>query len=542
MPKRILYLSDYELRAFQTKGKTLTEVLRLKTNSKIESEFVNYLTKNIKIPIYWLIDTTQEEYQVSLLPHVLGKDRRDLLAYKMKRLFEKTPYGYGVVQEREKQGRGDDRVLFTALNNPALLQPWLNLITTHKVPLAGIYSLPLLSQNLLKYLPKKPYFLLVTNTPPISSHSSAGLRQSFFVNQKLQFSRLIPLNSLEPQEHAEYVVSQIVKTHNYLDNAGRLPPIEAADSSLSVAILTDTRFLKPLKKSIHYDSSVMNIQVLDNRDFARQLGWQTDEPKLYLHNFVAYQLSRRWHIPNHYAQATDGRYFFYRQVRIALYFASVLLLSGAAAASSMILEQTLLLKQKGQKTIKEITNRETQLKQLREQEPRDLPLRIELIRNVVDVGRYIKAHHISPQPAWEKLSQVLHRHPLLFLERLEWGIGHSKPEIFSPAPDLVSRNYDKTTETSDNPSEQLDPAKNFLEGLRLHGQIYPFQGNYQNALQAVRQFVEDLRQETGWTVEERDLPDKSGRALEGSIGSETEVGKAPFVLDLFIKHDVKKPS
>jgi hypothetical protein len=100
--------------------------------------------------------------------------------HKKRRLFENAIYTYGVIQGRESQGRRDDLGLFIALNNPNLLQPWLNLIITFKIPLAGIYSLPLLSENLLKYLPKAPYTLLVAHTPPMGTHSAAGLRQSFF--------------------------------------------------------------------------------------------------------------------------------------------------------------------------------------------------------------------------------------------------------------------------------------------------------------------------------------------------------------------------
>ncbi|RKZ44491.1 MAG: hypothetical protein DRR00_28020, partial [Candidatus Parabeggiatoa sp. nov. 3] len=217
--KRILYLSDYQLCVLQAKGKSLTEIQRFQLNNNGEAEFANYLSNNHKTPIYWIIDSTQEDSQVLTIPHVVGKDHRHVMNQRMKRLFDDTTYTYGVVQSREKLGRRDDQVLLTALNNPASLQPWLNLIITFKVPLVGIYSIALLTEGLLKYFPKAPYTLLVAQTPQISSHTSGGLRQSFFVNNKLKFSRLIPLNTLDPAEYAQYVLTQITTTQRYLENA-----------------------------------------------------------------------------------------------------------------------------------------------------------------------------------------------------------------------------------------------------------------------------------------------------------------------------------
>jgi len=181
MKKHILYQSDDELQAFWIVGKKITKSQCFQKVSNGEAEFSQYLKRHAKTPIYWLIDTKQETYQTTLMPHVLGKEHRELMAHKVKRLFDQTVYTYGIVQGREMQGRRDDRVLFIA-----------NVITRHKVPLVGIYSLPLLTQNLLKYLPQSYYTLLVTYTP--QSNQPAGLRQSFFIQQKLQFSRLIPLN------------------------------------------------------------------------------------------------------------------------------------------------------------------------------------------------------------------------------------------------------------------------------------------------------------------------------------------------------------
>ncbi|RKZ72303.1 MAG: hypothetical protein DRQ57_17570 [Gammaproteobacteria bacterium] len=542
MKKHILYQSDDELQAFWIVGKKITKSQCFQKVSNGEAEFSQYLKRHAKTPIYWLIDTKQETYQTTLMPHVLGKEHRELMAHKVKRLFDQTVYTYGIVQGREMQGRRDDRVLFIALKNADVLQPWFNVITRHKVPLVGIYSLPLLTQNLLKYLPQSYYTLLVTYTP--QSNQPAGLRQSFFIQQKLQFSRLIPLNISNIQKRTEEILKQIITTQRFLDNAQMLPTSESSEP-LSVIILTDTATRQVFNQSLNDESSTLHITILDSLELALKMGYKgkyADLPlpdfdkTLYLHDFVALQLSRSWYSKNHYASAVETRYFFYRKLRQVFYFISTLLLSGAATASAFLLNEAIQLKQKGQATESKIATSQIELKPLREQTS-DFPHNILFIRNIVDIGYHIKARHIMPKPAWQKLSQVLNHHPNIFLERLEWGIGNSKGEIFNSTTQTIdnteSREY---AEEQKNPSNKLDLSKHFIEGIRLHGKMRPFKGNYPKALRTFNQFVNDLRQHF-WVIDTPLKPYNPSQVLQGKRNSQ-KTNKAPFIVDILIKHNI----
>ena len=538
MNKHILYQSDNELLAFYVKGKTLTSAQSFQINEKGEAKFARYLSQDIKTPIHWLIDTTQEEYQHALLPHVWGKDRLELINHKKRRLFENNTYNYAVIQGRETQGRRDDVGLFIALNNPNLLQPWLNLIITFKIPLAGIYSLPLLSENLLKYLPKAPYTLLVAHTPPMGTHSSAGLRQSFFFQQKLKLSRLVPLDLQNPQQYTDYVLRQISTTHRYLENTRHLAQLEQP-SSLSVVILTDIKFLKLLKQRVKESLPGITIHLLESNQFTQQLGLQIESARLYLYHWVAYALTRRWYNHNHYAKPKENRYFFYRQLRLGIYLTALLLLVSATIASWMLLEQAMVVKQQGQTIEDKIRNRQTELDKLKSRIPQ-LPLdNIVLIRNVVDVGSYIKAHHVSPQDVLEKLSQSLSRHPNFILERLEWGIGEIEANIFQS----YSQSTFSTDTELDNPPEPQDSdSASFWEGMRVYGRIDGFQGNYHQAAIMFRKFVDDLKQTATWQIEEQRSPYNPNQALQGRIDSRSDTDEVTFIIDIFIKHAYAKTS
>ncbi len=538
MNKRILYQSDNELLAFSVKGKTLTSAQPFPINDKGEAQFARYLSQDVKTPIYWLLDTTQEEYQIALLPHVWGKDQLELMNHKKKRLFENAIYTYAIIQGRDSQGRRDDLGLFMALNNPNLLQPWLNLIVTLKIPLAGIYSLPLLSENLLKYLPKAPYTLLVAHTPPMGTHSTAGLRQSFFFRQKLQLSRLVPLDIQNSQQYTDYVLKQISTTHRYLENTRRLSQMEQS-SPLSVVILTDINFLNTLKQRVGESLAGLTIHLIESHQLTQQLGLQIEAPTLYLYHWVAYALARRWYTKNHYAKPKENRYFFYQQLRLGVYLGSLSLISSAAIASWMIVEKAMVIKQQGQAIQDKIHNRQAELDSLKSRIPQ-LPLdNIVLIRNVVDVGSYIKAHHISPQATWEKLSQSLNRHPTnLVLERLEWGIGETKAEIFQS----YSLSVTPTDTESVNQTELADSTAYFWEGMKIHGRINHIQDNLHQAAVMFRKFIDDLKQTDSWQVEEQRSPYDPNQALQGHIGPRLDTDEAIFVIDIFIKHPYVKTS
>jgi hypothetical protein len=539
MEKHFLYLSDHELRAFRFKDKKLIEIQHFQILKNGKTEFAKYLNRHPKISLYWLVNTTKETYQATTLPHVLGKDRHELMAHRMKRLFEGTPYTHGIVQGRETEGRKDDRVLFMALNDPNFLQPWLNLIQTLKVPLAGIYSLALLSQYLLKSLPQAPYTLLVTCTP--HSDQAAGLRQSFFINQKLQFSRLIPLNVSDIQECTEEILNQINTTQHYLENEQMLSESEL----LSVVILTDTPTCRVFKESFNEDSSALDIQVLDSRDLALKMGIETDSDKaLYLREFVAFQLSRRWFTKNHYASTIERRYFFYRLFRMASYFTSILLLSGAVMGSAILLNDAIAIKKTGQETVDEIKKRKHKLIELQEEIPKNLPLQnILFFRNIVDAGFHIKAQHISPRIALKKISRLLKRHPDLFLEELEWGTGYSQAEIFGSVVNKIDGKSNDKSNLKALDKLELDSSKNFIEGLRLSGHIHskmnPFEGDYPKALRTFNKFIKEVRrQKYIWKVIVLLKPYNPARVLQGGkMDSFDKVGNAPFIVDILIKHD-----
>ncbi|HHB92364.1 MAG TPA: hypothetical protein ENK59_04025 [Thioploca sp.] len=502
MPKRILYQTDHELLVLEVK--TIIQKIHIKN----EVEFNNYLSNDSKTPIYWLVDTVKEEYQMTVLPHVLGKDRNDLIRYKKKRLFQETSYSYAVVQDREQQGRKDDQVLFIALSDPEFLQPWLNLILAYKVPLVGIYSVPLLSQQLFTQLPKTAYTLLITDTQPTHSHPGS-IRQSFFRKQKLQFSRLIPLHVSEPEEHANYLLKQITTTQHFLENNRLLPENE----TLSIIILTSIDKCKACE-IVNSNTVNLNINLIDSRILANKFNINNSD--LSLQNFIATIFVRGRQV-NHYAKLADRTYLIHRRGRLVMYFIASLILIGTIITAGFFVQDAIKINTKGQNFLTKANNLQVELQQLRTKELPNLPFRSELIVSIVDVGLRLQAKHISPKAALVKFSNVLNLHQRLSLNKLEWEVANSPNEAFNS-------NIKEFTESD------FQPKKYFIEGIRVYGEIADFT-NYKDVLHIFKKFVQDLKQY--WQVKVLQQPYNPNSKLQGR-SAET---KAPFIIEIFIPHN-----
>lgn len=535
MIKKILYLSDYQIIIYHLEAKGFVKNCTFLNDNLVD--LIRYLENHDKTPLVILVDTAQEEYQIVLLPHVLGKDRQDQFNHKMQRLFERTPYRYATLQGREKSGRGDDRVLFSALNNQENLTSILNILMEYKIPIIGIYSVALLSQQLLKYfslpLAQQNYLLLVNHTPPISAHSLQGLRQTFFINQQFQLSRLIPLNITQPVEYIDYIVNQITRTQQYLHSKRLLPP----NAVLSVFIITEMDYLPHLTAQFN---QLLNIRlyILDINQLL-SIKFTTSESH-HLPYLLAHTVLKR--LPkNQYATLTERRYFVFNRLRTVLYGVSVLSLSGAIVVSYLFWQQTQQLIQQSQSLDQKIQQQQMVLTQRRATIP-TLPIDLAHFRNVVESGQYIMAQHIQHQIMWEKISQVLVQYPNLLLTELKWGIGNSTQEIFTTTSktETDKDEVDAVSSASIYPSDKIDVTEatdQFIEGVRLRGKIFPFDGNYRVALKLYNDFVVDLqRQEATWQIE-KSQPPYDTKSRQGQIGTQVDLKEAPFAVEILLKHD-----
>ena len=172
--RRALFLSAHKAAIYQwTKGDLSSSYL-FDVDGEGRKNFERYLQQTPNSPLYIIVDVFEEEYRRETIPHVIGSDRAAVIDRKQKRLFRDTPYYHSEIQGREEEGRRDDRILLTAITNPDIVRLWVQLLDQYKVPLAGIYSLPLFTESILKIIPEPS-----NNTLIVSLQTVSGLRQTF---------------------------------------------------------------------------------------------------------------------------------------------------------------------------------------------------------------------------------------------------------------------------------------------------------------------------------------------------------------------------
>ncbi|MBE9561137.1 MAG: hypothetical protein IMF15_10140, partial [Proteobacteria bacterium] len=149
--KRLFYFTGYRLSVLHWSGKQLLGTSSFEPTESGLNKFRSYLSQTDNLPGKFLVDVIEEDFRNEKIPHVGSRDRSSVIDRLVDRFYRSSKdYCYSEVIGREKTGRKDDIVLLGAMTNPKLIQPWITILNECEVPLSGIWTLPLISKNLLK--------------------------------------------------------------------------------------------------------------------------------------------------------------------------------------------------------------------------------------------------------------------------------------------------------------------------------------------------------------------------------------------------------
>ncbi|HEX3059691.1 MAG TPA: hypothetical protein VHP62_10045, partial [Usitatibacter sp.] len=211
--KHFIYLTNSRLVSLVTQRKHIVARREFAVSGAGAAAFEMYLGNLRDVATHLFTDLAEEDFRLDTIPHVGARDREAILARKLAQIFRNTPYRHALLQGREPEGRRDDRVFYTAITNPELLRPWLEMMEKLRVPLAGIYSAAVFSAVLLEELDLLfAHAMLVTFTP------GDAMRQSYFRDREIKFSRLSPIDLEEGQSLGTMIAEETTRTWQYLDS------------------------------------------------------------------------------------------------------------------------------------------------------------------------------------------------------------------------------------------------------------------------------------------------------------------------------------
>ncbi len=316
--KHFLYLTNTRLVSLVTKGKRIVSRREFAVAGAGANAFERYLSGMTEVPTHIFTDLIEEDFRLDTIPHVGSRDRGALLARKLGQIFRNTPYRHALLQGREAEGRRDDRVMYTAVTNPEVLRVWLEIIERLKIPLEGIHSAAVFSGVMLDELDLLfPHTLLVTFTP------GDAMRQTFFRDREIKFSRLTPIDLEEGQTLGTMIAEETTRTWQYLDSLRHF----SQEDRLEVCILVHKND-RPAIESALRDFAQLQYRLVDIEQVAQKLGLKpppldSTAEEVLVHLF----LMRKGE--NHFASPEMRRHATQRNARIAVTQAAV----GIVAAS-----------------------------------------------------------------------------------------------------------------------------------------------------------------------------------------------------------------
>jgi hypothetical protein len=406
----MLFLSADHLHAQHMEGGKIVLQRDFTDTPDGRENFVSFL-QTVRCPTYLLTDLIEEDFRHEIVPHLSGGNRTALLQRKFDQFYRGTTFHQATLLQRQSTGRRDDDMLFSALTNPTLIMPWLNLMLEQKTPLAGIYSVPQISAPLVKSHPSN-YLLL------ISWEKFSGLRQTYFSEHRLQISRLTPVHT--ELTFRDAVVNELARTYQYLKSLSLLP----SGQTLDVLILCHADDRNELHSKLPDDADV-HYDFADIEEIGRQLKisyrfTDSDASQIFLHQLVARPPKTQ------YANATHTHYFTLWQLRRVLNVASVTLFAGMILWSAGNLWQS-----SGSASEAASLNNQAQLTLNEAQKiihafPNTYAPAADMKAGVI-IKHRLDQFALHPQDILAPISTVLVRHKQIELDAISWKMDATEP-------------------------------------------------------------------------------------------------------------------
>lgn len=410
LPKRILFLTDSDARAYDWQRGQLTFVARFAGGDDPDlEEFEQWLRLQRRVPIFVVADVIELDFRYETIPHAVLREGQQLRQRKLVNMYRATPFRHALGLGREQIGRRDDRILFSAITNPDALAPWLPLINKQKAPLAGICAPPLLLSKAGKAF-KDAHVLLVNR----DSHS--GLRLTYFFNGELRFSRLAPHFLETPAELGPILVEEVARTQQYLLNLKLI----GRDDTLHITVADHTPLLTSWQDALP-STRLLQFEAISLTELARQAGARSfKESDSYVELLAI--LSAQGFAQNHYGTGPYLHEAYLRLVRVTAQMTAIAL---TALGVLIMASEAFTLYELNHQT--EQFNTSTKLAQQKYQQIKTAfpaaPASAAAMQEADAVIAKLTSEKMAPQRLLADISHALDKAPAIQLTKLTWRYG-----------------------------------------------------------------------------------------------------------------------
>jgi hypothetical protein len=500
MSVHLLYLNTHRLTAYAwQKGRLVSEGVFGADDEGLQ-RYSDYLASRRKSCFHLLANVSEEGHVVETIPFLKGSDRQALITRKLGQHFLGTPLASAVSLGFEKTERKNEKLLLSALTNPAHFEPWLQRLNAAEVALAGVYTVAQLGGRLLDKLGfGKGRCLLLT----LQDHS---LRESYMIDGQAHFSRMAPLNDSSIAGMARSLAAEAGKLHQYLIGQRLI----GRDEELPVFILAHPQAMAAIEQACP-DQGHLHFKLIDNHTAGQQLHLQTlpedsRSEALFLH-LLAIAAPRQ-------QVANEELRHNYRlaQIRRALFGTSLVLLLGGLLFAAKEAYRSYSLHEEAQALAASEADMSWRYREIAATFPQ-LGIDNETLRRLTDRHAEYRQQQRQPGSAYRVVSLALNQIPSIDLESIEWQLG-----------------------TGTAPNAPI--AKSSDEVTIIRGSIRPEpNAGTRQILSILDQFVQLLRADPANTVNviQQPFDIESGRNLRGGDGDNEMNKPHPFTVQLLRK-------
>lgn len=505
---RIFYFTGHRLTVFHWNRKTFLGACSFEPDTNGMDKFRQYLETAEKTATKLLVDVIEEDFRTEAIPHVYGKDRKAILHRQLDRHYRSSnQYVYAEVIGRQKTGRKDDDVLIGGITNPYLIEPWVKIIEECGTPLSGIWTLPLLSKQLLPVVNAKRGPVLL-----VSQQVNSNLRQTFFRDGKMRSSRQSVINqdAEDISNIGSFAGPEVEMTTEFLRNQRLI----AADEIMQVHVLGSKEQLESLEAAFVSDA-LSEVHIHNISDIHEKMGLKDLSGK-YADELFAWLCMSQTGLRGHYGAAKEYKQYYYKLGSAALYAMSVVI----AMVALLITESNVSSSMEHLKSVELISDQAREYKRVYKKkfeayEPVFTHARS--MNSAVDLADKIyRNSRISPLDFMIEVSEILTQSGLgtVHIDKIEWTIEQYKED--AGVKEISQNAADVTLE------DQIQHV-----GI-LKGRINVSDTNYRGSVAQVNKIVYALlKHERIEEVEAIDMPvevrseknfaDESG--VEASMGS-----------------------
>lgn len=435
--KRILLFDGIRITAYKAADGDVKAESTFAPNPEGLAAFTAYLGEHRTSLFYLLADVAEESFQLEDIPYVQGGDRNALIARRLSQYFYGTPLSTALSLGRASGGRRDEKILFAALTRPDALVPWLGALHQGSSILAGVYSMTLvLAACAPPWLGGQEPVLLITLT-------TGGVRQSFFNQGKLYFSRLTPLATRSPIEIGRTSAGESFKTYQYLVGQRHIE----ANSLLRAVILAPVEQQSVMQEYCRSSGQIL-FEFIDLAATARRDKFTPRADNLTTDSLLIHELARKTPA-RQFAPAAERRFYYLWQIRFALNAAAIIVLAGGLLFAAKTLFNVQTQRQETSAMQARTTLTTQRYNALLDSLPQ-ASITPDNLRALM--GRYEELQKRSPglEPLLVHLSQALNDTPKVTLLGLDWKISPSLDKVPAGTQKVLSPPLDGAGDTAGN--------------------------------------------------------------------------------------------